>query len=80
MNCSLSFTVLLRLTGTLSERIIALFAVLVLISFDVLPALQFILLIFSFGSRTGQITLMINSIHSINSINKLYSCKLYKHD
>ncbi|XP_043082337.1 uncharacterized protein LOC122329794 isoform X3 [Puntigrus tetrazona] len=43
----------LRLFGKVSLRIRTIFNVLAVISFDVLPSLQFILLFFSFGSRGG---------------------------
>ncbi|XP_059415094.1 uncharacterized protein LOC132149702 isoform X2 [Carassius carassius] len=39
--------------GKLSERISAIFRVLVELSFDVLPSLQFILLFYAFGSASG---------------------------
>ncbi len=48
-----SSTVLVRLIGKVSQRIITIFNVLANISFDVLPSLQFILLFFAFGSVKG---------------------------
>ncbi|XP_051988208.1 uncharacterized protein LOC127647781 isoform X2 [Xyrauchen texanus] len=42
-----------KIFGKLSERIAAIFAVLARISFDLLPSLQFILLIYTFGSVRG---------------------------
>ncbi len=48
-----SSTVLVRLFGKVSKRIITIFGILAGISFEVLPSLQFILLFFAFGAGRG---------------------------
>lgn len=56
-----------RITGKLSDRITAIFLVLAGMSFNLLPSLQFILLIYAFGAARGGEFNFINFMDSFMS-------------